>query len=355
MNELTMEDYLPSARNFFSYLGVAADQQVLLMPTLEFLQTDPLAVTTLQQVGRQMGAEVSVAVIESLGTRGEPPRNIVKAVEACDVFIGMGDKTPNPITGHCLTALRARWDYGAKQIDFRGGKGVLATECARFPVEVLLAIARCVDAKLRKGKELTITDDKGTELHFPYQPEEVFFGGSIDSDHFEAGQRMDWPLGQIMIHPGDEFSGVAMMDCVRTVPKILERPARYVFRNCLAEIEDREETRRIKAELAKPGNTSLSGKLFLGLNPKGSIREGISRSNFGNLVQAAGVTCIYIGDKAGYVASNYTTGGYLLKPTMSLNNEVICDRGRLAALDDPDVRRIASKYGNPDEVLAQLP
>ncbi len=140
-----------------------------------------------------------------------------------------------------------------------------------------------------------------------------------------------------------------------TDPRILERPARYEFTNCLAEIEDREETMRIRTELAKPVNTSLSGKLFLGLNPKGSISEGIRRSNFGNMVQASGVTCIYIGDKAGYVASQFTTGAYLLRPTMRLNGEVICERGRLSALDDPSVRAIASKYGDPDQLLAQIP
>ena len=353
MNQYTMEDYLPSARNFFDYIGVRQSSQVLLMPTMEFLQTDPLAVETLKHVGAELGAEVSVAVIPWLGTRGEPPAAIVKAVEAADIF--MGDKTPNPITGHCLTALKSRWDFGAKQIDFRGGKGVLATECARFPVEIVLAIARNVFAKLQSGRALEITDDRGTKLHFPYEPDEVFFGGSIDSDHFEPGQRMDWPLGQLMIHPGDEFSGVAMMDVIRGNPKVLERPARYEFTNCVATIEDREETKRILAELAKPVNTSLSGKLFLGLNPKGSISQGIGRSNFGNMVQASGVTCIYIGDKAGYVASQFTTGAYLLRPTIRLNGELICERGRLSALDDPRVRAIASKYGDPDQLLAQLP
>jgi hypothetical protein len=32
---------------------------------------------------------------------------------------------------------------------------------------------------------------------------------------------------------------------------------------------------------------------------------------------------------------------------------VIVDRGRLKALDDPDVRELASKYGDPDRVLSE--
>jgi hypothetical protein len=31
----------------------------------------------------------------------------------------------------------------------------------------------------------------------------------------------------------------------------------------------------------------------------------------------------------------------------------VIDKGRLAFLDDPDVRRIAAKYGNPDELLQE--
>jgi hypothetical protein len=354
MDEFTMEDYLPSARNFFDYLGVRAQEQVLLTPTLEFLQGDPLAVETLQHVCRERDIHVAVAVVEALGTRGEPPKNIARAIEASDVFITMGDKNPNPITGHCLTALRARWDYGVKQVDLMGGKGVLATECARFPVEILLAIARSVNAQLQKGNQLEVVDDKGTDFKFPYHPSEVFFGANFDCGHLGPGQRIDWPLGQIIIHAGDAFSGIAMMECIKKIPRILEKPVKYVIANCVTEIEEREETRHIRAELAKPENTNLAGKLFLGVNPKGSASEGVHRSGFGNLRQAAGVASVYIGDKAGYVASEFTTSGYLLKPTILLNKEVICDHGRLAALDDPGVRKIASKYGDPDQLLAQL-
>ena len=66
------------------------------------------------------------------------------------------------------------------------------------------------------------------------------------------------------------------------------------------------------------------------------------------------MTRLFIGDKAGYVPSEFSTAGYIFKPTILLNKEVICDRGRLAALDDPIVRKIASKYGNPDQLLTQI-
>ncbi len=47
---------------------------------------------------------------------------------------------------------------------------------------------------------------------------------------------------------------------------------------------------------------------------------------------------------------------HLLFPTfdvISPNGEVtrIIDRGRVTALDDPEVRAVAAKYGDPDELL----
>lgn len=355
MEAVKMEDYLEGARNCYQFLGITPGQQVLLLPTLELLNSDPMTLEALTQVGKQIGAQVSTAIIEKLGTRGNPPRQIARAIEDSDVFIGMGDKTPNPITGHCLTALRARWDYGAKQVDLRGGKGILATECSRFPVEILLAIVRKLRAKLKKGHILEISDDKGTQLSFPYKFSSVYYGGTFDIDHLEPGQRSTWPLGYMMIHPEDSFSGNAMVDCVRGVATILGKPVRYVIDNCRVDIEDREETKSIKTELAKPENTNFVSTLFLGINPKGSISNGVHRSDFGELAQAAGVVDIGIGDRAGYVSSNFYTEGFLLNPTITLGKEMLSDHGRLSVLDEPEVRELASKYGHPKQLLAAIP
>jgi len=43
--------------------------------------------------------------------------------------------------------------------------------------------------------------------------------------------------------------------------------------------------------------------------------------------------------------------GYLLHPTLTINDKLLIDNGRLLVLDDPEVRAAASKYGNPDRLL----
>ncbi len=166
---------------------------------------------------------------------------------------------------------------------------------------------------------------------------------------------MTWPLGNITILPGESFSGVAMVDCIRGVSKVMQPPARFVIENSWAvAIEDREETRKINAEFAKPENSNFVDKILIGLNPKGSKAKGLHRSRFGELCQAAGVTQLGIGDRPGYVASHFYTCAFLLEPTILLDGEVLFDRGRPVVFDDPEVREVARRYGDPEQVLARI-
>jgi hypothetical protein len=52
------------------------------------------------------------------------------------------------------------------------------------------------------------------------------------------------------------------------------------------------------------------------------------------------------------VPSPFHWDGGGLKPTLTLGKKTIIDRGYLTMLDDPDVRELASKYGNPDDFLS---
>jgi len=43
----------------------------------------------------------------------------------------------------------------------------------------------------------------------------------------------------------------------------------------------------------------------------------------------------------------------MFQTTILANGTPIVDRGRLKALDDPKIRELASKYGEPDRILAE--
>lgn len=345
---------LEGARNCLTYLGVKPGEEVLLLPTFEFLAKDPDTVEALRQACAEMDAHVSVTPIEALGTRGEPNDPVAEAVKRADLFIGMGEAQPNPITGHCQAALSARWDMGGRQVDLRGGRAVLATQCSLFPSEIIMAIARHLERHLEGGGTMTLTDDRGSNFSFDFDGAEVFFGGSFASDTFGDGQRCDWPLGQIMIHIKPGAAGVAMVDSMARPPRPLAKPARFTVTDSHVAMEQRDDIADIIVKMAEPQNSDVASKLFLGLNPKGSFVEGEKRSGFGNLTQAAGCVLLGIHDIAGYISSTFNTGGYLYAPTISVNGKVISKAGRFSALDDPEVRATASKYGDPDMLLTQL-
>jgi len=43
----------------------------------------------------------------------------------------------------------------------------------------------------------------------------------------------------------------------------------------------------------------------------------------------------------------------MFQATIKANGVAIVERGRLKALDDPEIRELAKKYGDPDRVLAE--
>ena len=81
-----------------------------------------------------------------------------------------------------------------------------------------------------------------------------------------------------------------------------------------------------------------------------------------NIDLKAGVVHIAVGTTAGGFTTEFTNEhGYpvhhkdfvIYRPTLTVDGEVIVDAGHLKALDDPGIRAIAAKYGDPDKLLKQ--
>lgn len=64
---------------------------------------------------------------------------------------------------------------------------------------------------------------------------------------------------------------------------------------------------------------------------------------------------IGIGDRPGVVSSHFYSSGYVLKPTILVDGEVLFDHGRPLALSDARVRESASKFGDPNLLLEPIP
>lgn len=166
MAEVIPQDYLQGARNFYQFAGIKPGEQVLLLPTSEFMGVDPITVTALTQAGKDLGAEISVALIEDCGIRGNPPRPITRAIESCDFFLAIGEDSPNPISGHCLTALKARWDYGRNREISTVVRGFSAPNARSFPSKFCLPLDRAFCNGFNTVRKSTLSTNG--ELTFPF-------------------------------------------------------------------------------------------------------------------------------------------------------------------------------------------
>lgn len=81
-----------------------------------------------------------------------------------------------------------------------------------------------------------------------------------------------------------------------------------------------------------------------------------------NIDLKAGVVHLAFGTAAGGYTANFARQhGYphhhkdfvLFRPTLTVDGELVVDKGHLVALDDPDIRAVAAKYGDPDKLLKQ--
>lgn len=93
-------------------------------------------------------------------------------------------------------------------------------------------------------------------------------------------------------------------------------------------------------------------EIALGVNPKAPITRHPTRH--------AGVTHYAIGSTAGRAPTpdkEYApvhTHGHLLSGSLYIDGEPCIEKGRLLALDDPEVRKFAEQFGDPDELLKEV-
>ncbi len=361
---LSLGEYIEGARNFYKFFGMSKGDSVVLVPTTEFIETDPETVEVLVNTGQEIGASVMVCVLPPQhGYRQDPPPPIAEAIVASDLFLGMGVKNSNPITGHVRAAYRARFDSGAKQADLTGGEKVLTTAWARFPPEIIVEIARKMLKVIQSGRLIRMTDRKGTDLVADYDPfiYSNYICGSVaacEYGHIIPGQRATFPLGVFSILTGDETRGVVVLDCIRGKPGKINPPVRVtVDRNRVTGVEGGIEAEELRRVLRSAGNMDFINRIALGLNPKATLSAGLLHPRHGQTTRRAGVIDIGVGDRVGLVSTQGgdTQSGSILQPTISIDDEFIVVEGRLKFLEDPEIRKVATKYGDPDQILSMIP
>lgn len=271
------------------------------------------------------------------------------------------------------------------------GSDDLLARSSSYPDEVVAAIERTLFRRIPEVESARITDPQGTDIHF-----------SVTAAEAEQWAREGMLSGHVYLMPAVEIRPTLPRDEAPPshfgVPKVngvLAGTGNHMgfYPHLVATVEDGlvmstsgggrfgELTRELISRTAdvqyphypRPGYNFLT-EVALGTNPKefrnrGELFDTVNaypnlgeRKRSGVVHYGMGVhplsdDIVAFADDHGLPHEHgWHIHTYFSTYTAKLRNGedlVLIDKGRLTALDDPGVREVAAKYGDPDELLAE--
>jgi hypothetical protein len=328
---------------------------------------DRMVVDLIAAVAKGQGANVVVAWIDfnPRQTQGAGPI-IGAALQGADKLLRL-----NFALSHDKDTSQALQEYGVSMYGVCNPvPQFFASEAARFPVELTHAILHKTLEIVWREKVTTVrvTDPKGTDVQAKGYAKD--WGG----DYMNSALRWDMPGVYPRTFPGaivglvPPFAGegVAIFDAYSGIG-ICQEPLKLTFEdNHCTHIEGGIEASKLRSMIRGiPGGNFLCEIMF-GLNPKirsnapldqkpipneAERRAGNLHIGMGNRPLWSWVFEEMKGVKGPYRQSHLD--GFLVKPSVYVNGEPIIEGGHLTILDDPQVREVAKKYGDPEELLAE--
>jgi hypothetical protein len=264
----------------------------------------------------------------------------------------------------------------------------LKSAATTYPSEVYEAINEVTYDRIwteqNKGAEVRITDPEGTDLRFTLLSEYVDSVGDRDVPK----DNPEYLRGHISLHPLQTPSADAEMEGVLAgtlahynspFPRIelsvadgrVERiDGGGAYGDLLREL--RAYTRSVDYPAFDDTGLLWPFEFAIGTQPKAfrpPFEEFNPLSGTGTLAERLRSGVIHVGvgsspvgeNKAWAIEHDEPYGHvhvHLLFPTVEIHREdgtvvPIIEKGRLSALDDPGVRAVAAKYGDPDELLRE--
>ncbi len=219
-----ISDLVIGARNMIEAADIRPGDSVLMLADRS---SDGDAVDALAAALRLHGATPMEMIVEPILRYGDVPEAALRAMEAVDVAIWVWPVFLNGSTNY-RERLRTpkEGDAGAPtervkpyKIYFEGWPGLLATDYARFPNELLWTIARKVKAIVAAGSKVTISGPNGTKLVAEYDNKRIY---AMQTKAGEPAGRCHFPWGRCGVYNGSgTANGTVQLDCAQGVPGML--------------------------------------------------------------------------------------------------------------------------------------
>jgi leucyl aminopeptidase (aminopeptidase T) len=329
--------------------GVKDAEDVLLLCEYSLEQE---AINAIAQAAREKKAVLTTVMCKDLlpGGREEPPKPVAEAIKSSDVLI---DAFSHPLD-HTRIAQEALFDWGVRYVLSPGlTASILGSEAARWPVGVFYEISKRLTAKIRSHKSCRITDLKGTDVTASIDPSLVW--GECGPLEYPGDLGL-FPEGTVIIQPGETGDGVIYFDGYHTWGNT-RVPIKFTIRKgWVTKIEGGKEAKELQRYIEGVENARYFDEISFGNNPKFQIERELGKGFSPNTLLHAGVVHFGIGESkmdGGRYYSESHLDGWLFKPTIYLDDEVVVMNGRLKLLEAPEVIEAVRSWGDPKELLSE--
>lgn len=315
---------------------------------------------------RQVRAEATIMIVEELEPTidirimdKDVPQRVKDAVWNYDVVINalQGFIHPNEeFLSKPMMENGLRWIWGPQYAH------TLNSDYSRFPPELIYRMIEKDLEIVRNGEQIRVTDPKGTDISADITPNKIPHGtGTVASARSMRKGGFITPGGILgQTHNLPNANGEVYFDNMDITEEPGSEPAYWrVEDSWVVEIEGpgTEPWQRMAEEDA---SATLFSEIMWAYNPKQSIKNNWPK--YEPVTRHAGVLHMAIGSPpsrgSGDPEKTSThplahTHGLLLEPSVFIDGEPLVEEGRLKRLDDPEIRDLASTYGDPDDILAE--
>ncbi len=338
-------EMMPGVRNLMDYAGVQSGERLLLLAEHT---VDPVVIQAIAAAAAYRNADVHILSVPPFSAGGwdrEVPAPFLAAAHAeADVVISCcwwGEVHSAPLFFDEVAKRKARF----VSLHMTATASALATG-ARLPPEIYYAIMRKVHARFSAAGALRLQTALGTDLMFRD------INVTPDDGPMKPGMWRPFPYGGVNFWP-ENSEGVFVVED-STVTGVPEEELRITMENnIVTAIEGGIAAQQIR-DYSPEGY--FMRHALAGVNPK--VR--IARATQFEREKHAGA--FYLGidglvdGKADPTKPGFThVDCQFDRPTLSLDGELIVDRGRLLVLDDPEIREVAARFGPPEVMLDTNP
>jgi hypothetical protein len=354
--DVSLTDLMPGVKNFIEAAGIHEGDKVLFLADT---RSDPPSLQACTAGLKAIGARPIVLIMDHLERYGRVPDEAIGAAAHTDCIVLTW---PVFITAGLNTVRKARTptsDFDPstavpgqpKLVYFECAPGTLASSYAQFPNELLWAIARRIKDITYRGHEIHVTCPRGTDLRSTYDPEKLY---AMQTRPVEPGGRCHFPWGRCGVwHGAGEANGVVYLDTAQGVDGLFEQPMRWVVEeNIVVDFQGGEIADHMKKLARRYDEPVRFSEIMYGFHPHVPQKVGLDDYMHWPFNSKWAWFGINVGGGLG--GSGQHLDGPCFWSSVYIDDQLVMERGRLTLCDDPEIREIAARYGDPDDLLEHI-